>query len=74
QKEALAKSTQTEAAIEALLAARGLPEALCTVREGSVNVVVKTNQLPQQQAAQILDIVMAESGEAAANVKIIPAL
>jgi hypothetical protein len=44
------------------------------VREGSVNVVVKTNQLTQQQAAQILDIVMAESGEAAANVKIIPAL
>lgn len=73
QKAELARTLEAEAAIETLLKARGFGEVLCTVRQGSVNVVVKTGGLTQQQAAQIMDIAMSESGEPAANVRIIPA-
>ena len=73
QKAELARTLETEATVETLLKARGFGEVLCTVRQGSVNVVVKTDGLTQQQAAQIMDIAMSESGEPAANVRIIPA-
>lgn len=73
QKAELARAMEVETAIETLLEARGFEEVLCTVRNGSVNVVVRGAKLDQRQAAQILDIAVAESGEAAANVRIIPA-
>ncbi len=72
QKAELARAAEVETTIETLLSARGF-EALCTVRQGSVQIVVAGEQLTQQQAAQILDIAVSESGEAATNVKIIPA-
>ena len=59
--------------METLLAARGFDQTLCTVRQGSVNIVVRAQSLTQQQAAQILDIAVSESGEPAANVRIVPA-
>lgn len=73
QKTALAKAIEVEAAMEALIKARGYPDVLCTFREGSVNVVIKGVSLTQQQASQILDIAMAESGAPASNIRIIPA-
>ncbi|MCL1963991.1 MAG: SpoIIIAH-like family protein [Firmicutes bacterium] len=73
QKAELARSMEVETAIETLLAARGFADALCTVRKGSVSIIVRGPQLTQQQAAQILDIAMSESFEPAANIRIIPA-
>ena len=72
QKAELSRTMEIEITIETLLEARGFAKALCTVRQGSVNVVVQGEQLTQQQAAQILDIAMTQSGEPAANVRIIP--
>ncbi len=73
QKTALAKAMEVEASMEALIKARGYSDVLCTYREGSVNVVIKGASLTQQQASQILDIAMAESGAPASNIRIIPA-
>ncbi len=70
QKAALAHATEVETAIETLLRARGFADALCTAREGSVSVVIRGTALTQQQAAQILDIAVAESGEPATNVRV----
>ncbi len=73
QKAELARSNEVEATIETILTARGYPDALVTVRQGSVQIVVKTTQLTQQQAAQILDIAVSETAEPAANIRIVPA-
>lgn len=73
QKAELARTTELEAVIEAMLRARGFEDVLCTVRKGSVSVVVRSAGLTQQQAAQILDIAVTQTGEAASNVRIIPA-
>lgn len=73
QKTELARTREIETTVETLLAARGFDQTLCTVRQGSVNIVVRAQSLTQQQAAQILDIAVSESGEPAANVRIVPA-
>ncbi len=67
----LVKSMELENTIEGLVKAKGFAECLTTVSSNSINVVVKTKQLTQQQAAQIMDIVKSESGEAVENIKII---
>ena len=41
-----------------------------TFHQGSVNVVVKTEELSKKQVAQILEIAMKETGEPAGNIKI----
>ncbi len=63
---------EKEVTIEGLLIAKGFTDAVVTLHEGSVNVVVDTAELTRQQAAQILDIVMRESGESSENIKIMP--
>lgn len=73
QKAQLAWSSEVETVIETLLLAKGFEDVLCTVRDSTVNIVVRTAQLTQQQAAQILDIAVSEAGVSAANVRIIPA-
>lgn len=67
----LVKSMELENTIEGLVKAKGFTDCLTTVSKNSINVVVKTKQLTQQQAAQIMDIVKNESGEDVENIKII---
>jgi stage III sporulation protein AH len=67
----LVGSMEMENKIEGLVKAKGFEDCLATVSKSSINVVVKTKQLTQQQAAQIMDIVKSESGEAVENIKII---
>ena len=59
-----------EATVEAVLAARGFPPALVTVRAGSVNAVVSA-PLAQNEAAALLDLIMRETGIDGGNIKII---
>jgi stage III sporulation protein AH len=72
QKLALADSMEKEVTIEGLLKAKGFTDAVVTLHKGSVNVVIDSAELTKQQAAQILDIVMRESGESSENIKIMP--
>ena len=64
--------SQKEAAIEAVLTARGYAPAVVTVQPDSVNVLIRAESITQRDAAVILDLVMRETGVTGGNVKIIP--
>lgn len=66
----LAQNTETETAVENLLRARGFEDAVCYINNGMANVVVKTDVLDSQGAAQISEIVSSQSGIAQEKIKI----
>jgi stage III sporulation protein AH len=68
----ITRSMEQETTIEGLLKSKGFAEAVVTFSTGSVNVVVGSPELTQQQVAQVLDIVRTETGTAAENIKVIP--
>ena len=72
QKLALVTNMEHEFAIENLIRAKGFADAAVTLHGGVVNVVVDCAELTGEQVAQILDIVTAQTGERAENVKIMP--
>ncbi len=61
-----------ENATETLLEAKGFPDTLVTITEGSVEVVVNANKLTEQQMAQIEDVVKRKTGISAKNIVISP--
>ncbi len=67
----LANATDTEGTIESLVKAKGFTECMAYISDGSVNVVVATEGLTTEQAAQINEIVIAESGKDASQIKIV---
>ena len=72
QKMAIVAAMESELQIEELLVATcGFDNAIVTVQEGSVNVVINTNEITAEQAAKILEIVQDETGEPAQNIKIL---
>ena len=73
QKIELTDRMEKEVTVEGLLRAKGFEQAIVTLSDESVNVVVSDAQLNEAQVAQILEIVQSETGESAQNVKIIPA-
>lgn len=73
QKLALVENIEHEFAIENLIRAKGFADAAVTFHGGAVNVVVDCVELSNEQVAQILDIVIGETGVKAENVKIMPA-
>jgi stage III sporulation protein AH len=68
----ITRSMEKETTIEGLLKSKGFSEAVVTFSNDSVNVVVGDSELTQQQVAQVLDIVCAETGTKAENIKVIP--
>ncbi|MEA5070218.1 MAG: SpoIIIAH-like family protein [Christensenellaceae bacterium] len=63
---------EQEATIEGVLRARGFEDALCTVHEGSVNVLVRADALTRAESAVILELALRETKEQSGNIKIIP--
>ena len=61
---------EKELNIEGLIKAKGFSDAVITLNEGSVNVVVDKDTLSKAEVAQVLDIVKRETGEKAENIKI----
>ncbi len=61
---------EKEFTIESLLKAKGFTDAAVTFHYGSVNVIVDTATLTNEDVAQILDIVKRETGEEAQNIKV----
>jgi len=51
--------------------ASGFDDAIVTVQSGSVNVVIKAEEISKEDAAKILEIVRQETGEPAQNIKVI---
>ncbi len=66
----LAQNTETETAVENLLRARGFEDAVCYINGGMANVVVKTQMLDSEGAAQISEIVSTQSGIPQEKIKI----
>ena len=70
QKLEIVSCMESELMIESAIRAKGFTDAAVTFHKGSVNVVVNTDELNDKHVAQILDIVMRETGEPAQNIKI----
>ncbi len=71
QKTQIVERMESELTIEGLLMAAGFEDAIVTVQKGSVNVVIKGAQISKEDAAKVLEIVRAETGEPAQNIKVI---
>jgi len=63
---------ETELTTEGLISTKMMVDAVVTVREGAVSVVVNKQTLSDDEVAQIAEIVKAQTGEAAQNIKIMP--
>ena len=58
--------------LEGVLRARGYEDAVVTVHQDSVNVLVKAVSLSKSDSAVILELVSRETGQTGGNIKIIP--
>lgn len=72
QKLALAAAMETELLLEGLIKATGHLDCVVTISSNSVNVVVKDSDLTQEEAAQILNIIVTETEFTPPDVTIIP--
>lgn len=72
QKQKLDLITCMEAELnsENLIRAKGFENVIVSMHKGSVNVIVDGQTLTDEQVAQILDIVLRETGESAQNIKV----
>lgn len=70
QKLDLVNAMETELTVENLVRAKGFSDVIVSIHKGNVNVVVGADTLNDEQVAQILDIVLRETGKSAENVKI----
>jgi len=64
--------SEQETTLEGVLSMREFEDAVVTVHTDSVNVIIRTDVLNQQQSAVILELVQRETGISGTNVKIIP--
>ena len=72
QKLGLVERMEKEMQLESLVKAKGFDDAIVTMSDSGVNVVVGTAELTAEQAVQIYDIVRSETDLTAGDVKIIP--
>lgn len=72
QKLAIVQNMETELTSEGLIQTKMGMDAVVTVKDGSVNVVVGKQELTDGEVAQIAEIVKAETGQPASNIKIMP--
>lgn len=74
QKLELINCMEIELTVENLVRGKGFDDVIVSMHAGSVNVIVGAESLSDEQVAQILDIVLRETGESAENVKISTAI
>ena len=70
QKLELVNAMETELTVENLVRAKGFSDVIVSIHKGNISVVVGADTLNDEQVAQILDIVLRETGKSAENVKI----
>ena len=70
QKMTMVGCMESELNTENLIRAKGFEEVIVSMHNGSVNVIVDADALTDEQVAQILDIVLRETGETAENIKV----
>lgn len=67
----IADETELEGTVENLIKAKGFKDCVVFISSDLVNVVVKSDGLTAEQAAQINEIVVTQTGVLASNVKIV---
>jgi stage III sporulation protein AH len=72
QKASIALSMEKELTVENLLKAKGFDKVAVVYKTGSVSIVIGKSELTDAEVAQILDIARTETGEKAANIRIVP--
>lgn len=70
QKMTIVDNMEHEMTIESLLKAKGFLDAAVTLHEGAINVILQAETLTDEQVAQVLDIIIRETGESAENIKV----
>ena len=70
QKLNIVDNMEKEMTVENLLKAKGFRDAAVSLHTGAVNVIIDADELTDEQVAQVLDIVIRETGETAENVKV----
>ena len=68
----ITENSEKENAAELMLKAKGFEDAMVSLSDGSVDVIVNADGLTQQQIAQIEDIVSRKTSVAAQNIVITP--
>lgn len=68
----LCEREEDELTLEGIFEMRGWENPVVTVHEDSVNVLLKTEMISQQESSVILELVCRETGVQSGNVKIIP--
>lgn len=68
---AIATQTETESTIESLIKAKGFKDCVVFISSDIANVVVHTEGLTAEQAAQINEIVVSHTDISASNIKIV---
>ena len=68
----LCEREEQELTLEGILRMRGWERTVVTVHENSVNVLLPTQALTQQESSVIMELVCRETGIMSGNVKIIP--
>ena len=72
QKADIVSRMEQELTLETLIKAKGFGDAIVTIGDGGVSIVVGSGDLTAEQANQILAVVVAETDYKATDVKIIP--
>lgn len=67
---ALQKRVENEAAAEAMIKAKGFSEVFVRIYDESVDVIVDREEISQQEAAQIQDIITRITGVEASDIRI----
>ena len=68
---AIAAETELEGTVESLIKAKGFDDCVVFISSDVVNVVVSTDGLTAEQAAQINEIVVTQTGISASKIKIV---
>ncbi|MBQ7278038.1 MAG: SpoIIIAH-like family protein [Clostridia bacterium] len=70
QKLNLVNCMESELNAENLIRSKGFREVIVSMHNGAVNVIVDADALSDEQVAQILDIVLRQTGQTAENIKV----
>ncbi len=68
---AIAAETELEGTVESLIKAKGFEDCVVFISSDLVNVIVQTEGLTKEQAAQINEIVVSQTGISASKIKIV---
>ena len=68
----ICSNMESELILESLIKSKGFGEVAVAIGTTNVNVMVEAEELSSEQVAQIVSIVMDETGESASNIKITP--